>query len=301
MTKRPLLLVSGGLVLAGTMMPSVAMAGPSDTLHINEILHNPEGTDAPNEYVEIKGTPGATIPAGTYLVFIEGDTGTANPGDINNLFDLSGLTLGSNGFLLITQKSNTYTINPAATVITGTGASGFAGAAGWASDSGTDIENETFTAMLISAASAPALATDIDADNDGTTDGAVFPTWTVLDSVASLEHSSAGTDRAYSPVVFAWPDSLPSTNGAEWVGRPTGDPSGITMADWVGADFLGTQPDIVWELEAAIPATYTGYQLNHLGGPNWPSEEVPEAPIALLLAAAGAAGTLMWFRRSVAL
>lgn len=298
---RSLATIGGGVVLASVALAAPAVAAPSTDLHINEILHNPEGTDAPNEYVEIKGTPGATIPAGTYLLFIEGDTGTANPGDVNSLFNLGGLTLGSNGFLLIAQKNNVYPINPAATVVTGTGSAGFAGAAGWSADSSaTDIENETFTAMLVSAPSAPALTTDIDANDDGTADGAVYPTWTVLDSVGSLESNSSGIDRVYSPVVFSWVDTGLSTNGAEWVGRPTGDPSGMTQGDWVGADFLGTQPDIVWELEVASPNSYTGFQLNHIGGPNWPTEEVPELPMAALLGASAIAAVVL-ARRTLAL
>ncbi len=44
-------------------------------LFINEIMFNPDGADAPNEYLEFRGTPGAVLPVGTYFVGIEGDPG----------------------------------------------------------------------------------------------------------------------------------------------------------------------------------------------------------------------------------
>ena len=40
-------------------------------LLISEILFNPPGTDAPNEFVEIIGDASATIASGVYLVGIE--------------------------------------------------------------------------------------------------------------------------------------------------------------------------------------------------------------------------------------
>ena len=253
-------------------------------------MHNPEGTDAPNEYVEIKGTPGAVIPAGTYLVFIEGDAGTPNPGDLNSLFNLSGLTLGSNGYLLLLQTGHTYGttpgINPAATVVVGTGA-GFTGLPGFASDAGGDIENESYTALLVNSATAPALTTDIDSDNNGVADGATYASWTVLDAVATLD--PLATDLGYAVAKFS---------DAEWVGRPTGDPSGTAQADWVGAGFPGAQP-APYALFGADPTGYEGELLDHLGGPNFPGPDpvVPDLALPALgavtmLGMAAAAGML---------
>jgi hypothetical protein len=262
------------------MAPPVG-AGLADSLHINEIHHNPEGTDGPNEYVELRGMPGATIPANTYLVFIEGDTGSPNPGDVNSVFDLAGLTLGSNGFLVLLQRLSPYTPNPAAAVVTGTG-TGFGGAAGWQADSGaTDIENESFTAMLVTAPTAPLPITDIDANNDGTPDGTAYQSWTILDAVASLDPL---TDVGYAAAKFF---------DAEWLGRPTGDPSGLAQDDWVGSAFAnGTPlPPAATLSESTAPASYSGFGLDHLGGPNWPAPEpvIPEAPVAIVLPLGGAA------------
>jgi hypothetical protein len=66
-------------------------------MYINEVLFNPPGTDAPNEYIELRGPANTTIPVGTYLVAIEGDAAD-NPGDVQTIINVSGLSFGSNGF-----------------------------------------------------------------------------------------------------------------------------------------------------------------------------------------------------------
>ena len=74
-----------------TLVPAAAAAGP---YYISEILPNPPGADAPHEYIELRGPANTALPAGTYLVGIEGDSGVG-PGDVQTIFDLSGRTFGS--------------------------------------------------------------------------------------------------------------------------------------------------------------------------------------------------------------
>jgi len=141
----------GGLRLFGGAVVGFFLLWMASLAHgagpwISEILFNPPGTvDAPNEYVEIRGTPNSTISAGTYLISVEGNT-NANPGTIQNVFDLSGRTIGGNGFLVLLQNSNSYAVNPQANSVVNTNG------AGWGSGSGstvghrgragkTDIEN----------------------------------------------------------------------------------------------------------------------------------------------------------------
>jgi hypothetical protein len=71
----------------GLLMASLLSARPE--VFINEILFNPPYGDPTNEFVELRGPPNLVLPAGTYLVSVEGDT-EANPGLIQNRFDLSG-------------------------------------------------------------------------------------------------------------------------------------------------------------------------------------------------------------------
>ena len=106
---------------------NITVTVPVD-IYINEVLLNPPGTDAPNEYIELRGPASTVIPAGTYFVAIEGDAAD-NPGDVKTIINLSGLTFGSNGFLVLLQNGNTYTTAAGATVVTST-TTGFGGLPG---------------------------------------------------------------------------------------------------------------------------------------------------------------------------
>jgi hypothetical protein len=57
--------IIGRFCLLSVAAAALACAAP---IQISEILFNPDGTDRPHEYVELRGTPGAAIAAGTYLV-----------------------------------------------------------------------------------------------------------------------------------------------------------------------------------------------------------------------------------------
>lgn len=255
------------------------------SIYINEILFNPPGTDSPNEYIELRGTPNTTIPTGTYLVGIEGDS-ESNPGDIQNIFDLSGKTFGSNGFLVLLQKGNSYSVNPNANVLTNSGTGTGWGNAGTSSishsgDAQTEIENASASFLLIQTGFAPSLSDDIDSNNDGTPDGSVYSSWTVLDSVAVLDGSST-TDRAYGSIVFRKGTNGTAQSGATvvntsfvagYVGR-WGNSTSSGAADWVAAidTFGGTGPN-GWTLgtggNSPSPGVFAGQALNHIGATNF--------------------------------
>ena len=85
--------------------------GAEGEVWINEILFNPPSTnDAPNEYIELRGTPNLILPAGTCFVAVEGDA-NGNPGTVQTIFDLSGRAIGGNGFLVLLQNSNSFLLN----------------------------------------------------------------------------------------------------------------------------------------------------------------------------------------------
>ena len=88
------------LTFLGWWMCFACIAAAAAPLFINEVLFNPAGTDIPNEYIELRGTPNAVLTNGTYLVAVEGDT-NGNPGTLQNVFDLSGRIIGGNGFLVL--------------------------------------------------------------------------------------------------------------------------------------------------------------------------------------------------------
>ncbi|MBX9258962.1 DUF4347 domain-containing protein [Desmonostoc muscorum CCALA 125] len=247
---------------------------------INEILFDPPSTDNPKEYIELRGTPGGSLAAGTYLVGIEGDSGSPNPGIVQDIFDLSGKQFGSNGLLVLLQKGNTYAVNPNANVITNTGSG-----AGWGNGASssirhtggtTDIESGSVSFFLIQATTAPILTTDIDSNNDGIADGDSYSNWTVLDSVSVLDGGT--TDKAYGSIVFkkgsggSAPINATVVNTsfiAGYVGR-SGNTIGSTASDWVASVITGTAPNLTLGTAAnTSPGSFATQPLNHIGSTNF--------------------------------
>ncbi len=184
---------------------------------------------------------------------VEGDS-NGGPGDVNSFFDLSGRTFGSNGFLTLLQKGNTYSPNSSATNLTNTGSgAGYGSGAGSsvgfnADNSGTDFENPAHTIFLITTATAPTLTTDIDGNNDGVADGSAFGTWSILDSVGVVDGGTS--DTAYGAINFlrngagltpAGANNITTSFTGEYVGR-IGDSFGSTASDWVAGDIGGVNP-----------------------------------------------------------
>lgn len=244
-------------------------------LIISEILFGPSGNDFTDEFIEIRGNPGATIPSGTYFVHIEGDAG--GEGDVQIVIDLGGLTFGSTGFAVWVQGNSALTIDPLATVFRGVGNS-FDGAPRYSQDSGVNnIEGTTGTFMIVKAPVAPLLTDDIDSNNDGTGDGAVFSSWTVLDSVGIHDASSA-SDRVYGAVNFGSPGAPASSGGTitalsfvpQYLGRKDGT-IGQTAGDWFSGQTVETLPDTYSLVAGSVfPASLGGGALDHIGAPNFP-------------------------------
>ncbi|QMS87191.1 DUF4347 domain-containing protein [Nostoc edaphicum CCNP1411] len=246
---------------------------------INEILFDPPSTDSPKEYIELRGTFAATLEAGTYLVGIEGDSGN-NPGNVQDIFDLSGKQFGTNGLLVLLQKGSTYVAKPGANVINNTGSG-----AGWGNGasssightgSTTDIESGSVSFFLIQTNTAPTLSNDIDSNNDGIADGTVYSNWTVLDSVSVLDGGT--TDKAYGSIVFqkgsggSVPTNATVVNTsftAGYVGR-SGDTIGSTDSDWVASVVTGTAPNLTLGTVAnTSPGSFASQALNHIGDTNF--------------------------------
>jgi hypothetical protein len=266
-------------------------------LVINEILFNPPFGDTTNEFVELRGMPNLIIPQGTYLVSVEGDGGGNNPGEIQNIFDLSGRRVGQNGFLLLLQKFHRYKPNPLSTVITNSDNGG-----GWGSGSSSslkhrgeggqiEIENASCTFLLLQTGVEPVIGDDIDGNNDGAADG-VFTNWLVLDSVGVLDNSGLG-DFAYGRINFR--SDQPPGDGATvlagttvpvpftpgYVGR-NGNTSDWEGTNWVASDNLpGKPPSFFLGGNSSTTGTNTfPYKrskaaLNHPGGPNFKAPVVP--------------------------
>ncbi len=230
---------------------------------INEVLFDTEGTDTPHEYVELRGQPGTVVPANTYLVNIEGDSDSGfGPGKVSNIFNLSGLAFGSNGYLVIAQNGSGYTFDPGANVIVST-TSDFGGLTFFQSDvAANQIENATNTFMLLTSSVAPLLSNDVDSSNSGILDGPAS-SWTIRDSLGISDGGSG--DFTYSPVVFNYFDTVTPPLG--YVAR-LGNSTGQTNADWSAAELVGTAPNYTLSSTATLPVNYGGLAVNHIGKAN---------------------------------
>uniref|UniRef100_UPI004049BAA9 T9SS type A sorting domain-containing protein n=1 Tax=Flavobacterium sp. TaxID=239 RepID=UPI004049BAA9 len=277
----------------------------SAQLYINEILVSPPGTDSPNEYIELRGAPNAVIPTNTFLIQIEGDGESgSNPGDVesNNaatngalgpdgvspapqggIIDLSGITLGSNGLLVIVRSNHPYTINPDSAILFDV--------------TDGDLEDQSHTFLLINTGTNPAPTNDddIDADNDGEIDAIYLANWTILDGISFADDDGvANNDEfVYADVIFAEEAFLTSTtilrrpststvvytpsqyDYAARIGNSTGSnvTNDIATSDWVGGDIPSNNPALQdWTISStetnAYPNSFAGSQLNHIGSPN---------------------------------
>ncbi|HYG36592.1 MAG TPA: DUF3616 domain-containing protein [Clostridia bacterium] len=273
--------------VALALVPPVSRAD----LVISEILFNPPSDDLLHEYIELRGIPNLTIPQGTCLLTVDGDAG-ADPGTVQNVFNLSGRTVGGDGFLLLLQKANPYTANSNAAVLVNTNSG-----AGWGSGSTSsvghrgksglaELRNPSVTFFLIQTTNTPAPGEDLDGNDNGTIDTAVLADWKVLDSVGVLDEDGAG-DIAYGNINFRM-KSLPGSGAMasgtivpvgfvpRYIGR-VGNNTGSASSDWVASDGLdGTAPN--WVLGATtniLPIALAGRALNHLGAPNFGAPAIP--------------------------
>ncbi|MEM7576931.1 MAG: hypothetical protein AAF328_05580 [Planctomycetota bacterium] len=233
------------VLLALPVLPvSVASA---NELYLNELFFDPPGSngDRLNEYVELRGTPGLSLD-NHYLLFLENEgpsspTSTANSGELEAFFDLTGKSIGSNGFLTLRQADFAFTgfptspnpydteiapgtadfkqdVVPGEGVFIGWGSTDRPSTIGWNSD-GRVIENSGFSALLIRADQAPnpafgqpeepeflppvapVLNADLDTGNDGLDE--LPQGWSILDGIGVAgESDEAQFGRLYAPVNF---------------------------------------------------------------------------------------------------
>src|SRR5262245_53721627 len=74
-------------------------------IRLNEIeVDTPSDISEPCEYIEVAGTPNATVAANTFFLSIDGDTGVF--GQVNYIANLGGVQFGSNGTITIITNSD---------------------------------------------------------------------------------------------------------------------------------------------------------------------------------------------------
>jgi hypothetical protein len=256
-------------------------------LYISEVHFDPLfGDQNTQQYIELRGRPDAAVAPGTYFVALDGDDGAA--GVANAVFDLGGLALGSDGYLVITQGGSDYEYRPGATVLRAQGDEGFAGLGNRFAGSATIGSNLEFifganTFLLVESPTRPTPNTDYDANDDGILDGAAAR-WTVLDSVGVLGTFVGGdADQiGYGQINFAVgglgrvPEGSTLVEALDfgYVAR-VGESTGYAPADWVAAQTVETAAGSgVFRLESSLFGFPTvgylaGRALDHLGTANF--------------------------------
>lgn len=217
-------------LLTTSILAGIALSGLSSAqFTLSKLFFNPVGTDGGQEAIEIRG-PASTSLAGYTLLVIEGDTTGAGLVDIS--MDLSAYSTGANGLLLIRDAATVILPGPDAN----TSVAVF--------DWNPDIENGSNTYVL-GTGTAPAAATNLDADDDGTFDVGALAGFTAVDAVGILENDATAN--------VAYADDLGFPNFGPFVG-PTPlpnytpdcliryyNPNG-TACGWAGGDVAGTNP-----------------------------------------------------------
>lgn len=187
-------------------------------LLLNEVKVNPPGNDNPFEFIELKGTPGSII-TNTYLLILEGDSGSAGNADL--VIRLNNITLGSNGLYFI-GTSLGYTIS-APTILRDTLIFGIPGGI---------IENGSSTFMLVYSTTPIVYGLDYDTNNDGTLE---LPSGaSILDSFGWI--SAGATDAVlYTSAVVSQSNGTPDA-----AVRFYGNTQANLASAWYCGDLTGT-------------------------------------------------------------
>jgi MYXO-CTERM domain-containing protein len=170
--------------------------GGASKVLLNEIKVNPNGgTDQPNEWVELRGTPGGLL-TNVYFVALEGefeavDSGSGPSGEVDYIANLgtacggNPCALGSNGLLLLGAANVHTPAVPGTTHVTD---------ATFAADQVFENGSASFALIYseiplqpLSADGAP-VAFDLDPNDDGTLD--LLPGAFVIDSIGYAEVSA---------------------------------------------------------------------------------------------------------------
>lgn len=204
-------------------------------LKLNEIFINPPGADDGTEFVEIAGNSGESL-TNVWFVTIEGDKSGTQLGVVDQAINLTGLTCGSNGLLLLRDAPTT--LAPAPETGTNVHVHNFS----------PDLENGSCTFLLVTNFTG-SVGMDLDASpEDGVLDST--PWSSVLSTVGikesgdpALEFSYAGSLGGYDVPMHTWtPDVLFYVSGLGWVaadvlgsspGPFTLDPAEITDTSYV--------------------------------------------------------------------
>ncbi|MDA7644108.1 thrombospondin type 3 repeat-containing protein [Verrucomicrobiales bacterium] len=232
----------------GAATPGLPNQGPplENPLRFNEVLVNPAGEDANNEFVELISTSGGiTTTDGLWVLVIDSNSNGGVVGEVLEAWDLSGQNTGING-LLVLGNNYTRSSNPWKDVISKDTAIFEPSGMG-----DEDIASNTGISLLLvksftgKANDALGAGTDLDTDDDGTLDTRPWDQSGgadgILDSVGyaqlSLEDSTVIVSATYALADVTPP--LPDPFHPDSIFRKPGDLSSNSAAAWQGGNIGG--------------------------------------------------------------
>ncbi len=156
----------------GVLVTVRAASNQVPNVLLNEVVVNVPGADSPYEYIELRGTPGASL-NGVNLVIVEGDpvspTSITSPGTFDHVVNLSGRTLGTNGLLILVPPSAPWKPSiPPETVVIDYPRLDVPPGGQPGGNNGGGIENGAYTFMLLYTAQPLQEMQDYDVDDNGT-------------------------------------------------------------------------------------------------------------------------------------
>lgn len=180
------------IVLMAFVLCVFAHLADAQSLVLNEIEADSPDSNAQQEcqFVELRGTPGSTVPANTYFVVVDGASGSF--GDVSFPVSLGGRTVGSNGTItIINDQLNGAcpgrTLPAATTTVSVFDFDGLG-----------LLDGGARSYLLITKPTAPAAGDDIDVNNDRIIDPATGIV--VVDGISITTNNTF--QAGYAPIVF---------------------------------------------------------------------------------------------------
>jgi hypothetical protein len=208
---------------ASTIIPPV-VARVTDTSRVlmSELKVNPPGPDdAPFEYVELRGTPGATL-ANVQFVVIDGNA-VPNPGTVATAVDLAGVRIGTNGLLVLAAAGNPYATLPGTTVLP---------VPQFLRTNDGGLRNGAATFMLVSTTNDIPEGTDLDAGDNGRPEGLPEDA-IIVDSLAWRDGDGAG-------IIYTAAELLVANRTPDAATRFQNNDTPNSAAAWFGGNLDGT-------------------------------------------------------------
>jgi autotransporter-associated beta strand protein len=250
----------GSAAAAAVASFALAPHAARGVIRFSEVMNDAPGTNATQDFIELKSTtPGESL-AGLSLLFVEGDAGTPNGrGNIDGVITFAGPSTGVNNLYL--RHSFSAGPSPAISPDTTVEVAGYG------------HENVAITWILVNGFTG-GVNTDIDANDDGIVDNT--PWTSVLDSVG-INDSDNAPDKTYGAALGGadFSDVVQGTNVTTVFRDPDGAMHAVHVTGAVGGPYTSNNSSSVpngYVLSPGNPNAATGgtgHAFIGAGGSNW--------------------------------